>query len=123
MTEKLTKGTSKYTEVWKQLEADDTEICRHYGVCPTNPKSTEKRDNEFCFVRFQNGPIKENGVNGCYQEDLLHIVLDRLNNFQKGDFRCRENSLAITKIEEALHWLRHRTQDREDRRVEGTSKV
>jgi hypothetical protein len=34
-------------------------------------------------------------------------------------FRCRENSLAITKLEEALMWLEKRTADREARKVEG----
>lgn len=34
--------------------------------------------------------------------------------------RCRENSMAITKLEEALLWLRKRTMGREQRGVEGT---
>lgn len=72
-------------------------------------------------VSFQNGPVKEFGVNGCHQEDLLAIVLDRLQHFQKGDFACRENALAITKIEEAMHWLNHRTATRVARGVEGTN--
>jgi hypothetical protein len=73
------------------------------------------------LVFFQNGPIKENGVNGCHQEDLLAIVLHRLQSFQAGDYKCRENALAITKIEEAMHWLNHRTTARLNRGVEGTS--
>lgn len=72
-------------------------------------------------VSFQNGPVKEFGVNGCHQEDLLAIVLDRLESFQQaGEWRCRENALAITKIEEAMHWLNHRTATRVARGVEGT---
>jgi hypothetical protein len=77
---------------------------------------------EYAKVKFQNGPIKEFGVNGIHQEDLLVIVLDRLQSFQAGEFNCRENALAITKIEEALHWLRHRTDDRNKQGVEGTNK-
>lgn len=34
---------------------------------------------------------------------------------------CRENSLAITKLEEALHWLEARTKNRKAAGVEGTS--
>ena len=76
---------------------------------------------EFGHVEFQNGPINERGVNGCQHEDLLVIVIDRLEHFQKGKFNCRENDLALTKIQEALHWLEARTKDRVKRGVEGTS--
>jgi hypothetical protein len=62
-------------------------------------------------------------VNGITNEVLLAIVLDRLNGFQQGEFKSRENALAITKIEEAMHWLHHRTREREARGVEGTHKV
>jgi hypothetical protein len=72
-------------------------------------------------INFQNGPIKEAGVNGLMNEDLMLIVIDRLQGFQSGDYKCRENAIALTKMEEALLWLRKRTQDRIDRGVEGTS--
>jgi len=71
-------------------------------------------------ILFQNGPINEKGVNGVTQEALLAIVIDRLRAFQAGKFACRENALALTKIEEAQHWLLHRTRGRMDRGVEGT---
>jgi hypothetical protein len=74
-------------------------------------------------VKFQKGPIKEFGVNGCHHEDLIAIVLDRLQSFQDGPYKCRENAIAITKLEEALHWLNHRTTSRQARGVEGTSEV
>ena len=70
-------------------------------------------------ISFQNGPIGENGVNGVTQEALLAIVIDRLRAFQAGPFACRENALALTKIEEAQHWLLHRTRERMVRGVEG----
>lgn len=69
---------------------------------------------------FQNGPINEVGVNGITQEVLLAIVADRLRSFQAGKFACRENALALTKIEEAMHWLHARTLNRMQRGVEGT---
>ena len=73
-------------------------------------------------VDFPEGPVKENGVNGVANEDLLIMVLTRLESFQKSEWACRENAIAITKIEEALLWLRKRTMGRENRGVEGTSK-
>ena len=76
-----------------------------------------------CEIHFQEGPIKECGVNGVCDEDLINMVIDRLEHFQNSDFRCRENALAITALEEALLWLRKRTMGREQRGVEGTHTV
>lgn len=71
-------------------------------------------------IDFQNGPINEAGVNGLTHEALLAILIDRLQCFQKGPFACRENALALTKLEEAKHWLFARTLERMQRGVEGT---
>lgn len=71
-------------------------------------------------VLFQNGPINEVGVNGVTHEALLAIVIDRLRSFQAGPFSCRENALALTKLEEATHWLQQRTIRRMRAGVEGT---
>lgn len=70
-------------------------------------------------INFQNGAIAEHGINGLTQEVLLAIVADRLKSFQAGPFACRENALALTKIEEAQHWLFSRTLERMQRGVEG----
>jgi hypothetical protein len=58
-------------------------------------------------------------LEGVTQEALLAIVMDRLQSFQRGPFACRENALALTKIEEAQHWLFSRTLARMQRGVEG----
>lgn len=73
------------------------------------------------FISFQNGPISEFGVNGISNEALLAIVEDRLKGFQSGEYACRENAIALTKIQEAMMWLQKRTRDRIARGVEGTS--
>lgn len=78
---------------------------------------------EYSTVLFQNGPIQEVGVNGITQEVLIAICIDRLRSFQAGPYACRENALALTKLEEAQHWLHHRTRVREARGVEGTHRV
>lgn len=72
-------------------------------------------------VQFQNGPIAEAGVNGISGEALLAIVEDRLKCFQAGQYACRENALALTHLQEAMYWLHHRTKERLQRGVEGTS--
>ena len=76
-----------------------------------------------CYVSFQNGPLDEYGDNGISNEALLAIVEDRLKGFQSGEYSCRENEIALTKIQEAMHWLHHRTRERMSRGVEGTNEV
>lgn len=79
-----------------------------------------KRMQTYCDIHFQNGPVGEVGVNGITHESLLAVLIDRLRCFQNGLFSCRENALALTKLEEALHWLNERTKNRVVRGVEGT---
>jgi hypothetical protein len=74
-----------------------------------------------CAIQFQNGPIKEFGVNGVSGEALVAVVIDRLRSFQAGSFACRENAVALIKLEEAMMWLQKRTRDRLARGVEGTN--
>lgn len=74
-------------------------------------------------LQFQNGPINEVGVNGITHEALLAILIDRLQCFQDGPYKCRENALALTKLEEAQMWLLQRTRNRMMRGVEGTHKI
>lgn len=69
----------------------------------------------------QRGPVKEVGVNGCQIDDMITFALGTIRTFNK-KFPCRENSLAITKLEEALHWLDARKRDRVSRHVEGRDK-
>lgn len=75
-------------------------------------------------VNWQDGPLGRDGdrikPNGAFVEDVIAAVLQRIEHYQSGQFRCRENALAITKLEEALHWLNSRTQRREAQGVEGT---
>ena len=74
-------------------------------------------------IKFQKGAILEHGINGVMNEDLIAMVIDRLESFQNSPFKCRENEMAISRLEEALMWLRHRTTKREKRGVEGTHVV
>lgn len=94
--------------------------CHVYSIAyGFNPSTDEGGSQGKCRIEFQNGPIKEAGVNGITQESLLAIIIDRLRSFQAGPFACRENANALTKCEEALMWLQKRTQDRLRRGVEG----
>lgn len=78
---------------------------------------------EHSTILFQNGPIAEAGINGLTHEVLLAILVDRLQSFQKGPYAGRENAIALTHLEDAQHWLQHRTRARMERGVEGTHTV
>lgn len=90
--------------------------CHKYGIDVLGGESCSGP-----VISFQNGPIAEAGVNGVSQEALLAIVEDRLLCFQAGPYACRENAVALTKLQEAMMWLQKRTRDRMARGVEGTS--
>lgn len=73
------------------------------------------------MITFQNGPrIVDESVHGVLDTDLLEIVRHRLQCFQEGDFKTRENAVALTHIEEALLWMNKRVEDRIERNVLGT---
>lgn len=117
--------TNKYTKVLE--DADYKYNAPHtFKVIKAQEETSEEHNGEnlvLSEIHFQEGPIKECGVNGCANEDLLIMVIRRLEGFQNSEFRCRENALALIHIEEALQWLHKRTMGRENRGVEGTHKV
>jgi len=110
---------NEVTEVVCHDEPGAGGMCHEYTV--QNKDATPLDGRTHASIHFQNGPVKENGVNGCHNEDLILVVLDRLRGAQAGDFSCRENAIAITKLEEALLWLNYRTNARVQRGVEGTN--
>lgn len=78
-------------------------------------------------IKWQDGPLGRDAdrilPNGAFVETVIAAALQRIQHYQDSRFKCRENALAITKLEEALHWLNHRTAERESRKVEGTHAV
>ena len=98
----------------------------HYSDADDNPAGGQTSGTGI-QIFWQDGPLAVAGhraaPNGAFVEGVLQAALDRLEYYQASKFKCRENALAITKIEEALHWLNHRTADRERRGVEGTHEL
>lgn len=113
--------TQKYTKVYCESKDEQKfNAPHHFEVFAIDPVSLSA-DKLIAKIDFQEGPIKEAGINGVANEDLLLMVLTRLKSFQDTEWHSKENELAITKIEEAVMWLRKRTLEREARNVEGTS--
>lgn len=94
--------------------------CHRYRIVE-DTKPGEETTLPAYVIKFQQGPIKESGLNGMTQEVLLAIVKDRLESFQKGDHACELNEVALGHVNEALAALQQRTRDRIERNVEGTS--
>ena len=91
-------------------------VNHHFAIC------NKENDEVIQEIKFQKGPIKENGVNGIQNVDLINIVIDNLEHFQKGQFACEYNQLALEHLRHALSWLNQRTNDRKARGVEGENK-
>ena len=73
-------------------------------------------------IKLQSGPIKEVGVDGCQIDDVIFLCKEILSStlFNK-NVPSRQTALAITKLDEAIMWLEHRTKERKTRGVEGTN--
>jgi hypothetical protein len=113
---------SKYTKVLHESDFSYN-APHHFEVVKADGQSPHSVEDILCKIDFQEGPINEVGVNGVMNEDLIVMVIRRLEGFQSSEFKCRENAVAITKLEESLMWLGKRTRGREVRGVEGTNAV
>lgn len=102
--------------------------------------TTDRKSNEYALLQFKRDYSSEEDKegtqkfqkivfyemnpdgsyeNGTTLEEMLRVSIERLQNLNSR-FACRENSIAITKMQEALMWLNARTADRTARGVEGT---
>ena len=119
-----TGGACNDIEVYVTDEPGHGGACHDYVIAYNlNPGTDEGGTTSLCDISFQNGPIKEFGVNGVTNESLLAVVADRLQCFQNGKFACNENANALNKVREAIFWLKSRTEDRILRNVEGKSVI
>lgn len=69
-------------------------------------------------IQFQAGPLNGD-PNGLTIEALLDVAALRLEAFNKGEFACAYNSVAIAKIRGAIETLKERAEDRAERGVLG----
>ena len=86
-----------------------------------DPILIDHEKNQITF-QIQNGPIKENGVNGCQVDTLVTaaaLIIEGLN----AKFPCEENTLALASLAEAVNHLKARKINREARGVEGVDKA
>lgn len=83
-------------------------------------KEAEYADSEQIIDFVMKDPI--GGIKaGVQSEQLLIALIDRHKKLN-AKFPSREGAIAITKMEEALHWLRARVEERINRGVMGDLK-
>lgn len=79
------------------------------------------QQTEVGLIQFQQGPRNEPGSTpGVIGVAVIAMLVDQLEAFQAGPYSSRENALAITKLQEAMFWLRERADNRARRGVLGT---
>jgi hypothetical protein len=115
LTSHKINGLNEALKIQVLDKSGEGNICYVYRIAI--PRKTNQE--QAIHIEFQNGTIEEFGVNGISNEALLAIVEDRLIGFQSGNFGSPENSLALSNIQQALHWLKQRTSDRVARGVDG----
>lgn len=117
--------THQVNEVNEGLTIEVQDEPGHGGACHDYLITSRQADVDTVYVdiSFQNGPIKEAGINGVTHEALLAILIDRLDGFQGGQYACAENAKALNALREAQAALQSRTAARVVRGVEGTHAV
>lgn len=75
-------------------------------------------------IAWQRGPLGRGAdrkePNGAFVEDIIVAALDRIEFYQRSQFRCTENETAANHLRLALQALEARTSCREQQGVEGT---
>lgn len=101
----------------KVVEPGSTYKLSIYTIDESGLKEIDELDIK--FLKGIKGNVRQQGI---ITVDVLSLALDYLETVNVGDLRTRETSLAITKIEEAMMWLKKRRDDREKRGVLNTYK-
>ena len=92
--------------------------CERGELVPDEVNFCDEGGREFGWLQFQNGPIGEVGVNGIQQEDLLQVVIARLEALNEL-FPCEENAAALYHLRAGVGALEERTRKRRAQGVEG----
>ena len=81
--------STKYTKVLEEKEYSFN-APHYFEVVRKRDENTEFDPTDLLAqVHFQEGPIKECGVNGVCNEDLIVMAIRRLEGFQNSEFKCR----------------------------------
>lgn len=103
----LTEGTHYELPIWTVVDG----------------KGIEEVSNIAQTIKFVRGSKLKGEdvekVDGILHETLLSMMIEDLK-FKNSLVPSRESATAITKLQEALHWMEERQRERESRSVVGT---
>lgn len=77
-------------------------------------------DHNSLTVKLQDGPIKENGVNGCQVDVLFYLLRGIFTEFQR-NYPCPENAKILAHLGSSIMLLEERTRRRTKAGTEGTN--
>ncbi len=80
------------------------------GVQLTNPYEFK---SEFISIKFQNGLPPDVGINGVRAEDVIDVLIAKLEAYQHGNLACKENEQALDSLQIARDALVRRRQRRQ----------
>lgn len=76
--------------------------------------------DSLALIQFQQGPRDEEGsIRGVTEACLLAILIDRIEGFQAGPYRCHENVNLVTMLKAAQRFTKARADERAARKVLG----
>lgn len=88
----------------------------HYYISAVNDAGEVDFETE---IHFQTGALNPGPHNGVLSIVVLAVLKDHLESFQEGEFKHRETAVAITKLEEVIHRICARADERAARAVLG----
>lgn len=122
---KLNGNLSKVSlnDLGKELLTEDHTYILHDEVLNNAPHNylIKNKDNHdiLAGIHFQVGAINEVNLNGIFLPDMIAVCIDIIENFQKSEFKCKENDIALDGLKAAITALRARTNNRKERGVHG----
>lgn len=108
--------TSRYKITPGPVSANKGGGRHHYYISAVNGAGEVDFKTE---IHFQTGALNEGPHNGILSIGLLALLKDHFESFQEGEFKSRETAIAITKLEEVMHWVCARADNRAARGVLG----
>lgn len=75
----------------------------------------------FGQLKFQSGPVREAGINGLQVDDLIALVIQRVQSLNVGEFSDPYNDETVEHLVLAMRAQEKRRLSRQARGVEGTS--
>ena len=100
-------------------QVNRTNCSIHIYIAQTDRESKAPRmfslvleDGTMIDLLFAHQEVDGRFVPGVTNEALLAIIESRIEGFQEGPYKSRENALALTRLQEAMSWLRKGTEKR-----------